>query len=228
MSTHIPVKLLPESERPYEKFLEFGESRLSDAELLAIIIKTGTKELNSLEIAHRILSGAQGNLLNLYEYSFEDLKKIPGIGTVKAIQLKAVSELSARIAKTSRSYSMKLHDIPSIAYFYMEQLRHRKEEHLICGYFDAKGNFLGDREISLGGPTFTYVSPKDIVRAALDYHASIIIMLHNHPSGDPTPSESDINATDRVRECMKMMELYLADHIIIGDNDYFSFLEQNI
>jgi len=225
MSEHFTIKTLPVSERPYEKFLSHGEGSLSDAELLAIILKTGTKKANSLDIARRILTGNHNNLLNIYDLSYNDLIKLHGIGSVKAIQLKAVAELSKRIAKTNSGYKLNMNNPTSIADYYMEQLRHNKEELLICAFFDAKCNFLGDVNISKGSVNYAYVSPRDIFRHAFDYKAVLFVLLHNHPSGDPNPSEDDFRITYRIEKGAQLLELQLADHIIIGDNTYYSFKE---
>ena len=225
MSEHFTMKNLPESERPYEKYLLHGEESLSDAELLAIILKSGTKEVNSLDIARALLKGNHNNLLNLYDLSYRDLMKFPGIGQVKAIQLKAVAELSKRIAKTNSGYHLKMDNPASIANYYMEQLRHAKQELLLCAFFDAKNNFLGDAVISKGAVNYAYVSPREIFRYAFDYEAVMIILLHNHPSGDPTPSEDDIRITNRIEKGAQILQFDLVDHIIIGDNTYYSFKE---
>lgn len=228
MSEHFTMKNLPESERPYEKYLLYGEESLSDAELLAIILKSGTKDANSLDIARRLLHGNHNNLLNLYDLSYKQLTQIPGIGQVKAIQLKAVAELSKRIARTQSGYQLRMDKPDTIADYYMEQLRHLKEEQLICAFFDSKCNFLGDVMVSKGSVNYAYVSPRDIFRYAFDYGAVLIILLHNHPSGDPYPSEDDIRITRRVEKGAGILELQLVDHIIIGDNRYFSFKENEL
>lgn len=225
MSEHFTMKNLPESERPYEKFLLHGEESLSDAELLAIILKTGTQKSNSLDIAREILRGNHNNLLNLYDLSYRDLMQFSGIGQIKAIQLKAVAELSRRIAKTNSGYQLKMDNPSSIADYYMEQLRHLKQEQLMCAFFDSKNNFLGDVVISKGAVNYAYVSPRDIFRYAFDYEAVMLILLHNHPSGDATPSEDDIRITRRIEKGAQLLELHLVDHIIIGDNKYYSFKE---
>ena len=225
MSEHFTMKNLPESERPYEKFLLHGEESLSDAELLAIILKTGTQKANSLDIAREILRGNHNNLLNLYDLSYRDFMQFSGIGQIKAIQLKAVAELSRRIAKTNSGYQLKMDNPSSIANYYMEQLRHLKQEQLMCAFFDSKNNFLGDVVISKGAVNYAYVSPRDIFRYAFDYEAVMLILLHNHPSGDATPSEDDIRITRRIEKGAQLLELHLVDHIIIGDNKYYSFKE---
>ena len=219
------MKNLPESERPYEKYMLYGEESLSDAELLAIILKSGTKDANSLDIARELLKGNHNNLLNLYDLSYRDLMHYSGIGQVKAIQLKAVAELSRRIARTNSGYRLKMNCPSSIADYYMEQLRHEKQEMLVCAFFDAKNNFLGDAVISKGAVNYAYVSPREIFRYAFDYEAVMIILLHNHPSGDPTPSEDDLRITHRIIKGAQILQLELVDHIIIGDNIYYSFKE---
>ena len=175
-----------------------------------------------------LLHGGHGNLLNLFEFSYEDFLKLPGIGKVKAIQLKAVAELSNRIAKTNSGYHISMKCPESIAAYYMESLRHLKKEFLICAYFDAKNTFLGDARISIGSTAYAYVSPKDVFTRALEKNAMNIVMIHNHPSGDPSPSEDDIRITGRIREGAKLLGIHLSDHIIIGDNRYFSFAENDI
>ena len=116
----------------------------------------------------------------------------------------------------------------TIADYYMEQMRHLKQEQLICAFFDAKNNFLGDVIVSKGAVNYAYVSPRDIFRYAFDYEAVIFILLHNHPSGDPTPSEDDVRVTKRLEKGARILELELVDHIIIGDNKYFSFKENEL
>ena len=225
MSKHFTMKNLPKSERPYEKLLNYGEESLSDAELLAIILKTGTKTENSVDVARCLLEGNHNNLLNLYDLSYRDLMKISGIGPVKALQLKAVAELSKRIARTNSGYHLNLNTPATIADYYMEQLRHKKEEVMIGAFFDSKCHFLGDVVISKGSVNFAYVSPREVFRYAFEYDAVMIIILHNHPSGDPTPSEDDVRITYRIGKGARILELQLVDHIIIGDNRYYSFKE---
>ena len=228
MTTHISMKQLPDSERPYEKFLHAGPQSLSDAELLAVIIKSGTPSLTSIEVATRILAQGQGNLLNLHELSLQELQKIPGIGRVKAIQLKAVAELSRRIAVTDRGYYLQMKDPASIADYYMEQLRHQKTEVLMAAFFDSKCHFLGDMKISIGSVSSAYVSPREIFRQALLRDAVQFVLLHNHPSGDPSASEDDRRITQRIHKIGELMQLSLVDHIIIGDNQYYSFMEHHL
>ena len=181
--------------------------------------------MTATEVATELLRNKQSNLLNLYDFSYEELLEFPGIGKVKANQLKAVAELSKRIARTSRFQHIHMKNPASIADYYMEQMRHHKKEALVAAFFDAKCNFLGDGVISVGSTGYAYVSPKDIFRKALQQNASQIVILHNHPSGDPSPSSEDIQVTKRLKSAAEILGLSLADHIIIGDNSYMSFKE---
>lgn len=228
MQTNKTIKELPASERPYEKFLSLGASGLSDADLLAIIIKTGTKDKSAVDIAQEILSARHGNLLNLYEMSYDELIQVSGIGQIKAIQLKAVAELSMRISKAKRARSIRMNTPVTIADYYMEQMRHLQQEVVICAYFDVKSRFLGDKFISKGSLSSSVVDISSVMRTALEKNASKIVLLHNHPSGDCTPSKDDIAVTDRLAEGSRIFSIELCDHIIIGDNEYYSFYENKI
>ena len=228
MQTNKTIKELPASERPYEKFLSLGASGLSGADLLAIIIKTGTKDKSAVDIAQEILSGRHGNLLNLYEMSYDELIQVSGIGQIKAIQLKAVAELSMRISKAKRARSIRMNTPVTIADYYMEQMRHLQQEVVICAYFDVKSRFLGDKFISKGSLSSSVVDISSVMRTALEKNASKIVLLHNHPSGDCTPSKDDIAVTDRLAEGSRIFSIELCDHIIIGDNEYYSFYENKI
>lgn len=228
MNLHITMKEMPESEQPREKFFRFGASALSDAELLAVILRSGTRDRTALQLAQALLSRGNQNLLNLVHMNPEDMKKISGIGPVKAAQLKCIAELAARIAQTDRGRNLCLSDPESVAYYYMESLRHEPKEKLLLAMFDAKSSLLRDEVISVGTVNFSLVSPREIFIKALECHAVHIVLLHNHPSGDPTPSEADIEVTQRVMDSGSILGIALADHIIIGDNRYVSFRENGL
>lgn len=228
MHTHITMKEMPESEKPYEKCIQRGAKGLSDAELLAVILRTGTIQRTSLQTAQQLLRGGEGNLLNLVNLTIEEMQEIPGIGQVKAAQMKCVAELAMRIARTRRAVKISLNQPESVAGYYMETLRHESKEKLLLAMFDAKCNLLGDEVISVGTVNHSLVSPREVFLKALQYKAVHIVMLHNHPSGDPTPSEADKLVTKRIAACGEMMDILLADHIIIGDNSYISFREKGL
>ena len=228
MKTHITMKEMPESEQPLEKCIRYGARALSDAELLAVILKTGTRNLTALQLAQFFLSRKEKNLLNLVNMRPEEMKEIPGIGQVKAAQLKCIAELAERIAKTSRLRDVRLNEPASVAGYYMESLPHKTKENLLLAMFDAKSHLLGEETISVGTVTNSLVSPREIFMIAMEYRAAHIVLLHNHPSGDPTPSEADLAVTRRVAEGGRILEIVLADHIIIGDNRYISFRENGL
>ena len=228
MNQHLTVKELPDSEKPYEKCLQYGAECLSDAELLAVIIRTGTAGKKSIEVAQDILNLNQRNLLNLHHLSLKDFMQIPGIGTVKAIQLKCLAEITKRMTKATRIREVSLNNASSVALYYMEELRHENREKLMLCMFDSQSVLLGDEMISVGTVNASLVSPREIFIRALMRQAVHIILLHNHPSGVPLPSTQDKLVTRKIQECGEMLGIHLSDHIIIGDNQYFSFKEENL
>ena len=226
------IKDLPEAQRPYEKCFSQGEAALSDCELLAVILRSGTQGLNSLELAQEILqymeTSSYTGLTGLLHISVQDLMEIHGIGQVKAVQLKCIGELSKRIARTAARPQMVMNNPSSVASYYMEELRHEEQEVVICMMSDVKGHFLGDKVLTRGTATGSLVTPREIYMEALRRHAVSLILVHNHPSGDPSPSESDILLTRRVQEAGNVIGISLLDHIIIGDKRFLSFRQQQI
>lgn len=218
------TKQIPASMRPYEKFLSFGPESLSDAELLAVIIKTGTEGISSVELAARILeeAGCDGTARGLVGITMNKLTKMRGIGRVKALQILAVVELSRRIAKSCAYTRLDFHNPESVAGYYMEDLRHAKREKLIAVMLDTKLRMIGDETISCGTVNASIVSPREIFLAAMRLDAVYIVIIHNHPSGDPTPSRNDIAITKRIQLSGQLLGITLIDHIIIGDNRFIS------
>lgn len=228
MNHHLTVKDLPDSEKPYEKCLRYGVEYLSDAELLAVIIRTGTAGKKSIDVAQEILSCREKSILNLFQLSIRELTEIDGIGKVKAIQLKCLAEITRRMARATRHHEIALGSAASVAAYYMEELRHEDREKLLLCMFDAKCALIGDEIISVGTVNASLVSPREIFKQALRAQAVQIILLHNHPSGIPIPSMQDKLVTRRIQECGELLGIHLSDHIIIGDNQYFSFKEENL
>ena len=223
--------LLPEYQ-PYEKFMDLGPEALSDAELLAIILRTGSRGENSIELARRVLTpdGESGvsedtSILNIFRYELHELQRIRGIGKVKAIQIKSIAELSRRIAQGHARKLLTFKDPESIAMYYMEQLRHRKEETVVLLMLNSACDLIGEQVICTGSVNASAVSPREIFLKALKYEAVSVITLHNHPSGSPKPSEMDYEITECIMESGSMIGISLLDHIIIGDNTYYSFRE---
>ena len=213
-----------------EKCLENGPESLSDAELLAVILRCGARGKTSLELAREILSlpGKEEGLLGLYHCTRQELLQIRGVGEVKAIQLQCIGELSKRMAAAGARKGLCFHDPASIADYYMERLRHEDQEVLLCMMLDTKNQLLGEKEITRGTVNATMISPRELFLAALQFRAVHILLVHNHPSGIPEPSGDDITVTRQIRRAGEMLGITLLDHIIIGDHCYTSMLEQGI
>lgn len=222
------VKELPDTERPYEKCLMYGAEALTDAELISVIIRTGSRGERCVDLAHRILNAGPDGLLNLLQLDVKQLTKIHGIGNVKAVQLKCVGELAKRIASTRRRQQVILESPESIASYYMERMRHETQEILMLAMFDSKSMLIGEKVISVGTSNAALISAREIYRTALQEQAVYIVILHNHPSGNPEPSREDIQVTRKIKQSGEILDILLMDHIIIGDNRYFSFREQDI
>ena len=224
------MKNLPVAERPYEKAMEQGVEVLSDAELLAVILRTGTKDISARALAEKILTlGDPPGLPGLLHHTLPDYKAVRGIGNVKAIQLAAVGELSRRIWKAVRSGRELVFDHPAvIADYFMEEMRHLEQEQMILLMLDTKCRLLARQSISKGSVNCSVITPREIFLLALQHHAVFIILLHNHPSGDPTPSEEDKSLTKRILLGGELVGIRLLDHIIVGDRCYASFREMKI
>lgn len=223
------MKKIPDMERPYEKFLKSGASILSDAELLAVVLRTGSRGENVLELAQRILyhSGEDG-ILGLHRFSMEQLVKIRGIGKVKAMQLICILELAKRLSKAVVSESLSFTSPSSIAEYYMEDLRHESQEVMKLIMINSRGKLIGENEISKGTVNASIITPREIFIEALQRQAVAVVAMHNHPSGDPAPSDEDILLTRRIKEAGSIIGVELLDHIIIGDNCYVSLREKGI
>lgn len=226
------MKQLPEEQRPYEKCFAQGAEALSDSELLSVILRSGTQGKNSLALAQEILKFMEvysySGLMGLMHVSVQDLMKIHGIGQVKAVQLKCIGELSKRIARTAARSQLVMNNPASIAAYYMEELRHEEQELVICMMSDVKGHFLGDKVLTRGTATGSMVTPREIYMEALRRHAVSLILIHNHPSGDPTPSPDDMQITTRIYQAGELLGIHLLDHIVIGDQRYCSFRETGL
>ena len=226
------IKELPESLRPDEKCLKSGPAVLSDSELLAVILRSGGQGCNSLSLANQILSLTKDTsypgLLGLIHMSLPDLMKINGIGKVKAVQLKCIGELSKRMAAAAARPQLSFNNPVTIARYYMEHLRHEEQEVLLVMMLDGRNHLLGEQMISRGTVGATLVTPREVFIEALKFHAVGLILVHNHPSGDPTPSECDMDITERISRAGELLGVKLLDHIVIGDQKYISFREQGM
>ena len=224
----IHIKKLPEAERPYEKLELYGEKKLSNAELLAIIIKTGTKELTSVDISKQILnlnqSNNNGDLNFLRTLSLEELMKIKGIGRVKAIQIKALCELSVRMNTPSNYKKVKITSAKDISNLLMSDLRFEKREIVKLVILNNKNIILKIVDIAQGGVTSATTDIKLVLLEVIKLGAPQFILVHNHPSGDATPSRKDIEFTIKLKKGAELLGINLLDHIVIGDMEFESII----
>ena len=201
---------------PYEKFISYGAETLTDA----VILRTGTREMSARELGEEVLkaTGRYGNgLLGLYHIPLQELMEVKGIGRVKAVKLKTLAELCTRMAQTKAKRHLSFKEPYSVADYYMERFRHEKVEHI-----------LEEQLLSTGTVNTSLLSPREVYISAFRLQAAHIMLLHNHPGGNPAPSNHDIRITERVADIGQTIDVTLLDHIIIGDNKYFSFKESGL
>lgn len=229
-NNHLTIKELPSSERPYEKCERYGACSLSDAELLAVILRTGTKNQRAIDLAVNILnySTAYPGLKGLNYLTLKELTLIKGVGRVKAIELVCLTELTKRMSKEIQGDKLRLITPQNVADYYMQDMRHLSREQVTLLMMDSKNKIIKDMIISSGTVNTSIMPTREIFVQAVKYEAVNIILLHNHPSGDPTPSAEDIRVTKRLLEAGNLIGITLMDHIIIGDNRYISLKEQGL
>lgn len=221
------MKDLPLSERPYERCEQLGPEALSDAELLAVILRNGSREMNSLQLARQVLAKDEThkNLTGLCYLSREQLMEIPGIGRVKAIQMQSIAELAKRIARAVPEQQVMLGKPVYIAEYFMEELRFKTRECVFAAYLDQKCMLLKKQMITMGTVNASLISPREIFLEAFKCSAVNLVLVHNHPSGNAAPSPEDCKITRQLREAGALMQIPLLDHIIIGNQTYYSFAE---
>ncbi|MDZ5253094.1 RadC family protein [Clostridium sp. LIBA-8841] len=226
MSKNLKISEIPSCERPREKLLFYGAQFLSNEELLAIILRTGNKDSNVVELSYRIIHSV-GGLKGLFKASAKELMEVKGVKEAKATQILAMCELYRRF-KASEFTQIKISKPSDIAELVLDELRMLQQEVLMLITLDTKNKVISKKEIFRGGLNSSLVHPREIFKEAVKDSAASIIICHNHPSGDPTPSKDDINITTRLKECGKMMGIELLDHLIIGDNRFISLKEKDI
>lgn len=219
----LKIKELPDSEKPYEKLETYGAKKLSNTELMAIIIKTGTKNESALNLAQKVLSlnDKEENLTFLCDLTISELKKIKGIGKVKAIQILAVAELASRIATPINILERKIKNTEDVAKLFMSEMANEKREIAKIIILNSKNKILKIKDLSIGGTNYAILEPKIVLEEPIRMQAPKIILVHNHPSGNPTPSKQDFQVTDRIYEAAEIMGIELLDHVIIGKNNQY-------
>ncbi|WEK55354.1 MAG: DNA repair protein RadC [Candidatus Cohnella colombiensis] len=219
------IREIPSEERPRERMQQHGASALSHAELLAILLRTGTRNESSIHLAQRILNEC-GGLRKLAENDWQELMLIKGIGPAKALELKASIELGRRIARSQLPEMFKITCPQDAADLLMEEMRHLREEHFVCLFLNSKNQVIGRQTLSIGSLNASIVHPREVFRAAIRRSSASILCAHNHPSGDPTPSPEDIQITKRLADAGELIGIELLDHLVIGDNRFISLKEK--
>lgn len=214
---------IPECDRPYEKLELLGASSLSDSELLAVILRSGTKEINVIDLARKLLFKFNGRLKNVCCAGLGELSSVHGIGRVKAIQLKAAGELALRIERDMRSQLLRGGNSDDIADFIIEQLWGEPREVFIVVMLDKRLHITGSSVVSRGTIDCTLVHPRDVFAPAVKELAYAVVVAHNHPSGSTEPSGEDIALTKRLRAAGTVLGIELLDHIIVGRKEFSSF-----
>lgn len=216
---------------PYEKFLAKGPGALTEAELLAVILRTGTKDCPALMMARKVLSLARGGdmgLNSLHHISLKELMEIPGIGEVKAVKIKCLTEFAVRMACERAAKGLSFQSPPTVAEYYMEKMRHQEKEVILLLLLDNKLKLIEEYMVSLGTVRASLLSAREVFVEALKCRACYLMLLHNHPSGDPHPSTQDIEITQKIKEAGELMDIPLIDHMILGDNCYISLKEEEL
>jgi len=227
MDSILKIMDLPEMERPRERLLRFGPECLSNSDLLAIILRTGTKNENIISLCSRLLKES-GGLNGLINMTVSEYREITGIGNAKAASLIALMELCKRIKSYKSGNDYKIVSPKDAADLLMEEMRYLKKEYLKVILLNTKNVVLTVKDVSVGSLNSSIVHPREVFTYAVRDSSSSIIICHNHPSGDPTPSEEDINITRRLSESGRILGIELLDHIIIGDGTFVSLKEKGI
>ncbi|MDA8229691.1 MAG: DNA repair protein RadC [Desulfitobacterium hafniense] len=225
--SHYRLKDLPEELLPRERLYKLGPEALSNKEILAILLRTGMRGENVLTLAERLLTEA-GGLSGLGKLTVHELERFNGLGKAKAAELKAAIELGRRSVSSDPLTRPVVNSPQDVAHLVMEEMRHLDREHFKVITLTTKNHVLGISSISIGSLNSSLVHPRECFKEAIRRNSNAIILLHNHPSGDPTPSREDIDVTRRLADGGQILGIEVLDHVIIGDNRYISLKEQGV
>lgn len=230
MTESFTIKDLPKEERPRERMERYGAKVLSDTELLALLIRTGTRSESALVLAQRVLKGdgAKSGLAFVADSSLEELSRIKGIGLAKSVQIKAAVELGRRISSYARQNPTVINTPVDVKNLLMEEMRFLEKEHFKVILLNIKNHVISVEDISVGSLNSSIVHPREVFKPAIKRSSASMVLVHNHPSGDPTPSREDIEITRRLIEAGKILGIEVVDHVIIGNGVYISFKEKGI
>ncbi|NLM38064.1 MAG: DNA repair protein RadC [Firmicutes bacterium] len=221
------IKALPVEERPRERLVRYGAESLSNSELMAIVLRTGTTDLSALGLAKLLLAKFE-SLPNLAAASLQELCAVRGVGETKAIQLLAAFELGKRLQTARLTEDQPLSSPQEVAGFLMPRLRFFDQEHFLTLHLNTKNRLLSIETISIGTLDASLVHPREVFKAAIRQSSASLILAHNHPSGDPRPSQEDIKLTHRLKESGELLGIPILDHVIIGDHRYYSMKEEGL
>ncbi|MFQ6136197.1 MAG: DNA repair protein RadC [Candidatus Hydrothermarchaeales archaeon] len=224
----IRIKDLPEEERPRERLVKFGAEALSTSELLAIILRSGSPGCTVIELSNKLLSRYDGNLKSLFSATVNELSEIDGIKMAKAAQIKACFELGKRLAAFTENVKPVIQKPEDVASLFMSEMRYLDKEYFKGLFLDSKNKILKEETISIGSLNANIVHPREVFKRALSYSAASIVLVHNHPSGDPSPSNNDIEITEKLIVAGKLMGIELLDHIVIGDGQFKSLKREGL
>ena len=224
----IKFKNIPNEDKPRERLFNYGAFNLSNEELISIILKTGSKKYSVKEVSLKLLEKI-GSVEKLRDIGISSLIKIDGIGRVKAIELKAALELGRRVYSSGVNVcNIKLNDPVSVYKYFKELLEIKKQEYFYCIYLDTKGNYIDKKCLFVGTINNSVIHPREIFKEAYLLSASGIICVHNHPSGDSSPSKEDVLITKKLMELGIIHGIKIIDHVIIGRDNYYSFNDNNM
>ncbi|MCA1063568.1 DNA repair protein RadC [Rossellomorea aquimaris] len=219
------IRDFPQDERPRERLIQSGAASLSNQELLAILLRTGTKSESVLQLSNRLLNHFDGlNLLK--DASLEEITETKGIGLAKAVQIMAAVEFGRRISNLAFDDRYSIRSPEDGANYVMNDMRFLAQEHFVCLYLNTKNQVLHKQTIFIGSLNASIVHPREVFKEAFRRSAASIICIHNHPSGDPTPSREDIEVTKRLVECGRIIGIDILDHLIIGEKKFISLKEK--
>ena len=224
----ISIKDLPDNERPREKMLDKGASFLSNTELLALIIASGSADASALSVASAVIAMEKDGIRGLLNCQPEEFMKIKGVGKALACRICASIELGRRIATAAPERRLKMDRPDAAADIFMDEMRHLQKEKISVAMLNTKGELIAKEEIASGGLYCANTSPRELFSNAVRKGAYAVIIAHNHPSGDPSPSPDDISLTRRMAQAGQLLGIKLEDHIIIGDGRYVSLREMGI
>lgn len=223
--TQLMIRDVPEEERPRERMKRFGAENLSNTELIAILLRTGVRGHSVVRVAETILQRA-GTLRSLLEMKLEELKTIKGVGEAKAIQIKAGLELGRRLSRLNVLEQPKISSPQDAAMLMMDSMRYLHQEHFVVLFLNTKNHVIAQETIFVGTLNSSLVHPREVFREGIRKSAASIILLHNHPSGDPQPSKEDLDVTQRLVEGGRILGIEVLDHIVIGDGIFVSLKEK--